>query len=106
CHADLDLTGTPGADLSFAADLSPLIASWTSLYAATDEKHDRARFEAEVPEAKRVSARGIEVRHIVFLGTTYCEPMGCRVQGPDGGMVNVQMGSYGVGVSRLVGAII
>jgi prolyl-tRNA synthetase len=106
CHSDLIETRTPGADLDFAADLSPLIASWTSLYAATDEKHDRARFEAKVPEAKRVSARGIEVGHIFFFGTKYSEPMGCRVQGPDGGMVNVQMGSYGVGVSRLVGAII
>jgi prolyl-tRNA synthetase len=106
CHSDLIETRTPGADLDFASDLAPLIASWTSLYAATDEKHDRARFEAEVPEAKRVSARGIEVGHIFFFGTKYSEPMGCRVQGPDGGMVNVQMGSYGVGVSRLVGAII
>ncbi len=106
CHSDLIETRTPGADLDFASDLSPLIAAWTGLYAATDEKHDRARFEAEVPEAKRVSARGIEVGHIFFFGTKYSEPMGCRVQGPDGGMVNVQMGSYGVGVSRLVGAII
>jgi prolyl-tRNA synthetase len=106
CHSDLIETHAPGADLDFAADLSPLIASWTGLYAATDEKHDRVRFEAEVPEAKRVSARGIEVGHIFFFGTKYSEPMGCRVQGPDGGMVNVQMGSYGVGVSRLVGAII
>jgi prolyl-tRNA synthetase len=106
CHSDLIETRTPAADLDFSADLSPLITSWTSLYAATDEKHDRARFEAEVPEAKRVSARGIEVGHIFFFGTKYSEPMGCRVQGPDGVMVNVQMGSYGVGVSRLVGAII
>ena len=106
CHADLIETRTPAADLDFSADLSPLIATWTSLYAATDEKHDRARFATEVPEAKRVSARGIEVGHIFFFGSKYSEPMGCRVQGPDGSMVNVQMGSYGVGVSRLVGAII
>src|SRR5436190_1658944 len=74
--------------------------------AATDEKHDAARFEAEVPAEKRVSARGIEVGHIFFFGTKYSEPMGCRVQGPDGSMIAVQMGSYGVGVSRLVGAIV
>src|SRR5438128_3063592 len=55
CHSDLIETRTPAADVDFAGDLSPLIASWTGLYAATDEKHDRARFEAEVPEAKRVS---------------------------------------------------
>ena len=59
-----------------------------------------------MPADKRVSARGIEVGHIFFFGTKYSEPMGCRVQGPDGSMIAVQMGSYGVGVSRLVGAII
>ena len=85
---------------------TPLIKQWTRHYAATDEKHDAARFEAEVPADKRVSARGIEVGHIFFFGTKYSEPMGCRVQGPDGSMIAVQMGSYGVGVSRLVGAII
>src|SRR5262249_59354081 len=90
----------------FEQDLSALIARWTKAYAATDDKHDAARFEAEVPAEKRVTARGIEVGHIFFFGTKYSEPMGCRVQGPDGGMIAVQMGSYGVGVSRLVGAII
>ena len=59
-----------------------------------------------MPEADRVTARGIEVGHIFFFGTKYSEPMGCKVQGPDGGLVAVQMGSYGIGVSRLVGAII
>ena len=59
-----------------------------------------------MPADKRVSARGIEVGHIFFFGTKYSEPMGCRVQGPDGSMIAVQMGSYGIGVSRLVGAII
>jgi prolyl-tRNA synthetase len=106
CHADLVETAPPPADTDFDADLTPLVAAWTRHYAATDEKHDAAKFEAEVPAAKRVSARGIEVGHIFFFGTKYSEPMGCRVQGPDGNMVAVQMGSYGVGVSRLVGAII
>jgi len=59
-----------------------------------------------VPEKDRVTARGIEVGHIFFFGTKYSEPMGCRVQGPDGELVTVEMGSYGIGVSRLVGAII
>jgi prolyl-tRNA synthetase len=68
--------------------------------------HDATRFAKEVPEAKRVSARGIEVGHIFFFGTKYSDPMGCRVQGPDGAQVTLQMGSYGIGVSRLVGAII
>ncbi|MBO0740230.1 MAG: proline--tRNA ligase [Hyphomicrobiaceae bacterium] len=106
CHADLVETRPPAADIDFEQDLSGLIGRWTEAYAATDEKHDAARFEAEVPVEKRVTARGIEVGHIFFFGTKYSEPMGCRVQGPDGGMIAVQMGSYGVGVSRLVGAII
>jgi prolyl-tRNA synthetase len=68
--------------------------------------HDAARFEKEVPADSRVSARGIEVGHIFYFGTKYSEAMGARVQGPDGAMITLQMGSYGVGVSRLVGAII
>ena len=106
CHADLLEMRPPAADVNFEEDLSALIAPWTAHYAATDEKHDPAAFEAKVPADKRVSARGIEIGHIFFFGTKYSEPMGCRVQGPDGGMLAVQMGSYGVGVSRLVGAIV
>jgi prolyl-tRNA synthetase len=68
--------------------------------------HDSARFETEVPAESRVSARGIEVGHIFHFGTKYSEPMGARVQGPDGTMITLQMGSYGIGVSRLAGAII
>jgi len=81
CHADLLETRAPAADVDFDQDLAPLIAPWTAHYAATDEKHEASRFEAEVPEAKRVTARGIEVGHIFFFGTKYSEPMGCRVQG-------------------------
>ncbi len=106
CHTDLIETPVPGKDVDFDADLSPIIKQWTSQYAATDEKHDAAKFAAEVPADKQVSARGIEVGHIFYFGTKYSEPMGCKVQGPDGKLVAVHMGSYGVGVSRLVGAII
>ena len=106
CHKDLIEGEVPGADTDFDADLSPIVQAWTAKYAATDEKHDAKRFEAEVPADRRISARGIEVGHIFFFGTKYSEPMGARVQGPDGQMVTVQMGSYGIGVSRLVGAII
>jgi prolyl-tRNA synthetase len=106
CHADLLDTPIPPADVDFAGDLTPYIAPWTRHYAATDDKHDEARFAAEVPQEKRVSARGVEIGHIFFFGTKYSEPMGCRVQGPDGSMVTVQMGSYGIGVSRLPAAII
>ena len=106
CHTDLVETAVPGRDVDFDGDLEPIIKQWTSKYAATDEKHDAARFAAEVPADKQVSARGIEVGHIFHFGTKYSEPMGCKVQGPDGKLVAVQMGSYGVGVSRLVGAVI
>ena len=106
CHADLLETPVPPADLDYDSDLTPLIAAWTRRYAATDDKHDEARFAREVPQEKRVSARGVEIGHIFFFGTKYSEPMGCRVQGSDGGMVTVQMGSYGIGVSRLPAAII
>ena len=63
-------------------DLEPIIKDWTSMYAATDEKHDAARFETEVPDEKRVSARGIEVGHIFYFGTKYSEPMGAACRAP------------------------
>ena len=106
CHKDLIDGKIPGADTDFDKDLSPIFNAWTSLYAATEEKHDAAKFAADVPQDKQVSARGIEVGHIFFFGTKYSEPMGAKVQGPDGQMITLQMGSYGVGVSRLAGAII
>jgi prolyl-tRNA synthetase len=79
------------------------IAAW---YAATDEKHDAAEFEARVPEARRRQARGIEVGQIFYFGTKYSKPMNAVVAGPTGEQIPVEMGSYGIGVSRLVGAII
>jgi len=105
CHRDLLDLPIPGEDTDFSSDLSPIVDAWTSLYAATDEKHDEAAFAA-LPEDKRVAARGIEVGHIFYFGTKYSEPMGAKVAGPDGAERPVHMGSYGVGVSRLLGAII
>jgi prolyl-tRNA synthetase len=106
CHRDLLALEPPGVDLDYNGDLAPLVRDWTGKYASTVEKHDAARFAKEVPDKDRVTARGIEVGHIFFFGTKYSAPMGARVQGPDGELVTVQMGSYGIGVSRLVGAII
>ncbi len=105
-HKDLLGLDIPAADIDFDGDLSPIVDNWTSFYAATDEMHDQARFDREVPADKQVSARGIEIGHIFFFGTKYSEPLDCRVQGPDGEMVPLQMGSYGVGVSRLAAGII
>jgi prolyl-tRNA synthetase len=106
CHKGLLQLDPPGSDLDYESDLTPLIKSWTGKYAATSEKHDAARFAKEVTDKDRVTARGIEVGHVFFFGTKYSEPMGCKVQGPDGELVTVEMGSYGIGVSRLVGAIV
>jgi prolyl-tRNA synthetase len=86
--------------------VAQMVSEFTSRYAATDEKHDQAEFEKRVPEAKRLSGRGIEVGHIFFFGDKYTLPLGCEVQGPDGKKVTLQSGSYGIGVSRLVGGII
>ncbi len=86
--------------------VAEVVEEFTSMYAATEEMHDPERFEAEVPEGRRVSGRGIEVGHIFFFGTKYSDPMGCTVLGPDGREITLQSGSYGIGVSRLVAAII
>ncbi len=105
CHRDfLDLP-VPGEDVDFDGDLSPWVDKYTAQYAATEEMHDEAAF-AKIPEQDQVSARGIEVGHIFYFGTKYSDPMNARVAGPDGVDVPVHMGSYGIGVSRLVGAII
>ena len=95
----------PSADTDFDADLKPIVDAWTTPYAATDEMHDETRFNA-LPEEERVTARGIEVGHIFNFGTKYSKPMGATVMSPEGKETPVHMGSYGVGVSRLVGGII
>jgi prolyl-tRNA synthetase len=107
CHRDYLDFPVPGADVDFdsVAGLQALVDKWTSLYAATSEKHDAAAFEA-LPEPSRVSARGIEVGHIFYFGTKYSEPMKAVVAGPDGVERPVHGGSYGIGPSRLVAAII
>ena len=94
-----------GEAVDYSVDLQPIVDSWTAPYAATEEKHDAARFEA-LPKDRQVAARGIEVGHIFYFGTKYSKPMGAVVQGPGGEPITLEMGSYGIGVSRLVGAII
>lgn len=76
----------------------------SSLYAAADELHKPE--ECPVPEGELMTSRGIEIGHIFYFGTKYSEVMGAKVTGPDGNLVALEMGSYGIGVSRLVGAII
>ena len=107
CHRDYLDFPVPGigTDFDSVAGLQAVRDKWTSLYAATSEKHDPAAFAA-IPAEKQVSARGIEVGHIFYFGTKYSEAMGALVAGPDGKPVPVHMGSYGIGPSRLVAAVI
>jgi prolyl-tRNA synthetase len=105
CHRDLIEMPVPDDDFDFDGDTETVVNQRTSLYAATEEMHNAEAFAA-LPEDKQVSARGIEVGHIFYFGTKYSKAMGAKVAGPDGTDVIVEMGSYGVGVSRLMGAII
>jgi prolyl-tRNA synthetase len=107
CHRDYLDFPVPDEKVDFdnAAGLQKIVDQWTSLYAATSEKHEAGAFD-KISEAKRLSARGIEVGHIFQFGTKYSEPMKATVAGPDGANVPVHMGSYGIGPTRLVAAII
>ena len=104
CHRDLVEMAPPG-DVDFDGDLSDIFKARTSLYAATEEMHDAEAF-AKVPKDKQLSARGIEVGHIFYFGDKYSAPMKATVMDSDGKPQTAMMGSYGIGVSRLVGGII
>ena len=104
CHRDLLDVDWSAVDVDMEGDLQPLIDGFTAKYAATDELRDAAA-ERALGDAL-VVGRGIEVGHIFYFGTKYSKPMRAVVQGPDGDEVPVEMGSYGIGVSRLVGAMI
>ncbi|MEM9909898.1 MAG: proline--tRNA ligase [Pseudomonadota bacterium] len=97
--------GTRDIDYKNVAQCDDILKEFTSRYARTDETHDAALFE-KIPSERQRVARGIEVGQIFYFGTKYSEAMGANVQGPDGKAVPVHMGSHGIGVSRLVGAII
>ena len=92
------------ADIDYSQDLQPVVDKFTSLYARADEKHDPEN--CPIPEADLMTLRGIEIGHIFYFGEKYSSAMGATVTGPDGVSVPVHMGSYGIGVSRLVGGII
>jgi prolyl-tRNA synthetase len=107
CHRDYLGFDVPPADVDFdsISGLQAVVDKWTALYAATSEKHDAAAF-AKLPPDRQISARGIEVGQVFYFGTKYSEPMKASVAGADGAEVAIHGGSYGVGVSRLLGAII
>ncbi len=107
CHKDyLDLA-VPGEDVDFnnVAGLQAIVDKWTARYAATSDMHDAEAF-ARIEPHNQVSARGIEVGHIFYFGTKYSAPMKAVVATADGTEVPVHGGSYGIGPSRLVAAII
>jgi prolyl-tRNA synthetase len=107
CHRDYFDFEVPPEDVDFDDDagMQAIVNRWTSLYAATSEKHD-AKVFATLSEGKGISARGIEVGQIFYFGTKYSEPMKAVVAGADGAEHPVHMGSYGIGASRLLPAII
>ncbi len=93
-------------EVDYTSDLSQDVALWTKLYAATDEQHNSILFDEQVPSENQREGRGIEVGHIFYFGKKYSDSMKAQVLDSNGDMVGLEMGSYGIGVSRLVGAII
>lgn len=104
CHKDCIGRNLDEGDVDYDADLQPIVDRFTNLYAATDEKHDPD--QSGVAPADLLTTRGIEVGHIFYFGDKYSEPMGATVADENGNQMPVHMGSYGIGVSRLVGGII
>jgi len=86
--------------------IDKIVNKYSSFYAATDEKHDVIEFEKKVEKKNRLNTRGIEIGHIFYFGDKYSKSMKAFVNSKDGTNINPQMGSYGIGVSRLPAAII
>jgi prolyl-tRNA synthetase len=105
---DADFEQFDDQDLFFDGspeDMKRHFGRMTTLYAATDEKHDIEAW-AKVPDERKREGRGIEVGQIFYFGTKYSKAMGFTVAGPNGERITPEMGSYGIGISRLTGAII
>ena len=86
--------------------LKGMVKSYTEIYSATDEKFDQSEFDKLVKKEDQLVTRGIEVGHIFYFGDKYSKPMKATVNSSNGTNITVEMGSYGIGVSRLVGAIV
>ncbi|MBU1175406.1 MAG: proline--tRNA ligase [Alphaproteobacteria bacterium] len=106
CHADLMNKPIPGPEVDFRGDLTPIVSDWTSLYAATEDMVDMEEFEQSVPADKRLAARGIEVGQTFYFGDKYSAPMQATVTNADGQEIAPHMGSYGIGLTRVVPAIV
>ena len=88
------------------SSLSKMRKDFTDIYAVTDEKFDKKKFDSEVDKKNQIKTKGIEVGHIFYFGDKYSKPMNCLIDDKNGKKISVKMGSYGIGVSRLVGAAI
>ena len=86
--------------------LSKVRKDFTSFYAVTDEKFSEKKFNEQVDNKNQIKTKGIEVGHIFYFGDKYSKPMNCLIDDKSGKKISVKMGSYGIGVSRLVGAAI
>tara|TARA_B100001173_G_C15839081_1_gene483831 strand:+ start:13 stop:798 length:786 start_codon:yes stop_codon:yes gene_type:complete len=106
-YADKNIFDIKLSNYNFAKDsLEKMRNDFSDLYAVTDEKFNKDNFEKKVKKENQISTKGIEVGHIFYFGDKYSKPLNCLVDHPEGKKVAVKMGSYGIGVSRLVGAII
>ena len=98
--------GNKISEISYEDDLSIIVEKFKSYYSASDEKHDSNIFDETVKKNNQMNSKGIEVGHIFHFGTKYSKTMNANVLDSDGKEKTVHMGSYGIGISRLVGAII
>tara|TARA_B100001093_G_scaffold343649_1_gene328381 strand:+ start:85 stop:1398 length:1314 start_codon:yes stop_codon:yes gene_type:complete len=89
-----------------SSSLDKMIKDYSSIYAVTDEKFEKTEFEKNVAKQNQMVTKGIEVGHIFYFGDKYSKPLNCFVDSKEGKKNTVKMGSYGIGVSRLVGAIV
>jgi len=106
-YADKNIFNIELSNYNFTKDsLEKMRNDFSALYAVTDEKFDKDNFEKKVKKDNQITTKGIEVGHIFYFGDKYSKPLNCLVDHPEGKKVAVKMGSYGIGVSRLVGAII
>ena len=98
--------GNKISDINYNDDLKSIVENFKNYYSASDDKHDKSKFDEIVLKEKQMNSKGIEVGHIFHFGTKYSNSMKANVLDSDGKEKTVHMGSYGIGISRLVGAII
>jgi len=106
-YMDKNIFNIELSDYNFESkSLEKMRIDFSSFYAVTDEKFNKENFDKNVKKENQISTKGIEVGHIFYFGDKYSKPLNCLVDIPEGKKAAVKMGSYGIGVSRLVGAII